>query len=567
MPQETVEQEKGREKFFGFLGFLRAFALYLITTLKDLTFLRTLVLLAKRFSNNFRNIAFIPNFSFISDFLQFFRPYFGIVIYLFDTKNKNLGKTRKFVFYLFKIGVSIAAIAMLPKIYVAITVAFFAYNAVKLIDSTLVLFVSFYRHYKIDKNSLENKWKREQYWDNILKHMSISALVVPVTLASAYAFPGAGVMALITANFIIPFAIAIAGIITVVAIIYLCSLINQRFHITDANLKKECDANIKKMAWLIGICLLSFASVAIAVCLPVIAIKIIGVGAALCTIGLIVFRLKKISNALRQTDDENLKANYKRQRRNLLILFGLTCLFFPMAFFILPSLQAVGPIFLVMTLNSIDAVKSTYDVQDDTKIAEPRPANLTPINALVEVSDSDYYYRKNRTLYLNTKDNQANEIFLSKEGLVKLLELRYKSTSFGEKDKISDKKTGVINDLASVLYNKGTDEELVNALILGIIELNKDCQQLNGSKAKNIVENVPELEEELAELLDYMAVPNESHDNANLLIQLWRTFKAKDFKQAKRNDYSQSFFKHTADCDDFSRACQASNEIKQTLSM
>ncbi|MDQ8039412.1 MAG: hypothetical protein REH83_03295 [Rickettsiella sp.] len=544
--EKLYKQKSLRVKFFAFLSFMRL-----------------LVLIAKRIISNLKNFIHLPGYAFgiLNYVLHFLRAFLRLVNYLFNTKNKNLGETRKFIFSFFKVIIAIVGLLMLPTLTTSIVMSLFAYNAVKLIDSTLVLFVSFFKHSKIDKASLEDRWRREQYWDNILKHMSISALVVPVTLATAFVFPGMGLMVWISAYIIIPFAIIVASLITVAAITYLCGLIYQRFQVNNTTLQAEYDANIKKISLLIGVCLLSFACVAIAVCLPVIAI---GIVSALGMVATSIYILM-LCYQHRQISDEHLRAMHTTKIKKLVFFLLLAVVLLPLTFCFLPTLLA-GPAFLFTTLNSIDAIKSTYDYFDTTKIGELKPASLTAKNSLEATSNNDYYYRKNRILYLNPNNVQANELFLSKEALIKLLEFRYKQAAFGEKDKLEIKKSGIINDIASVMSNKGSDDELINTLIQSIIGINEDAQKLNSTKAlkaSSVIEKIADLEEDLAELLDHMAYPIERENKNNFLMELWFAFKMKNFNNIEADVFPQSFFKHTSDSVDFRSACRAANEIKQ----
>ncbi|MES2998845.1 MAG: hypothetical protein V4700_05965 [Pseudomonadota bacterium] len=443
--------------------------------------------------------------------LHFLRAGLRVVNYFRNTKNKNLGETRKLLFSMFKMAIAIAAFVLcwFVPIPLALGSTFLLYSIIKLVDSGGVLFFSFVAHFTIDKNLLENKWRQDQYWDNIIKHISILAIGVATTLLTAIFLAG-GVAAIVWTSPVIVLSLAIASAVTVVATLYLCGLFYQHSKVNDENpnLKTEYNANIKKFGKLYFVWLLSLALVAVP------------------------------------------------------IVISILC---PLA----PAVWIVVEVLLTI-FNVIDLVKSTYDYFDSTKVPGLKPASQTPKNSLIDVSVNDYYYRKNRIIYLDPINSQANEAFLTKEALVKLLEFRYKLPSFVEKRKIKVKKMGVINDIASLMYCEGTEEELVNALIQGIIALNEDKHELEDGnshvnlKTKKIIENINDLEDDLAELLDRMRlkISANNKNESNFLINLWVSFKEQKF-DTTRSAYFQSFLKCTADSQDFSEACGVAKEIKQ----
>lgn len=116
-------------------------------------------------------------FTFILYFLHLIRAALRIFNYFHKTKNKNLGDTFKLLFAFFKVSIAVIALILmgcgvfsLPSILLT---SFFAYSIFKLIHSSVVLLVSTISYLKLDRNSIEQQWRRAQYRENMNKHTSI----------------------------------------------------------------------------------------------------------------------------------------------------------------------------------------------------------------------------------------------------------------------------------------------------------------------------------------------------------------------------------------------------------
>jgi|GEM_PF-1637260 hypothetical protein len=469
---------------------------------------RLLALLGKRIISVIKILIHIP-LPFLQYLFHAIRAGLRVFIYCCRTRNRNLGETIKFLFSLFKMVIAIVALILclftpIPSVLVAM---FFIYGVVKLIHSGGVLLFSFAAHLRLDRSLPENKWRQDQHWDNIKKHLSLLAIGIAMTLLTSILMAGVG--AVFLAGPVVVLSLVIVCVVTLAAAVYLCGLFYQRRKIgnKDPVLTAEYDANIKKFVKFFGFWSLSLVLIAVP------------------------------------------------------IVIGFVCPGIPLVAY------AVAATFLVV-FYLIDMGKSAYDHANTTKVAEPAPAGLPPKNSLVDAMEYDYYKRKSRAVYLNPTDSQKNVVFLLKEALVKYMELS-RPHCFLERGKIEHKKRGIINAMADLLqseYSSKDKNELVNVLIEAIEGLNTDKQELENSsepiKIKKIIDNIADLAKDLDELLNRMTSDNENRENSNnVLITLCEAYTNGPVSTVYPPATAQSFWLKKADFDDFVEACEAAKEF------
>ncbi len=463
--------------------------------------------------------------------LHFLRAILRVINYLRKTKNKNLGETRKFFFSVFKVVIAIAAFALcfFMPVPAVLGTAFLLYSILKLVDSSGVLVFSFFAHFKIDKNLPENKWRRDQYWDNIIKHISILAIGVAMTLLTAIVLAG-GVAAIVWTSPVIVLSLAIACVVTVVGFLYLGGLFYQRYQSrNNPHLKAECHENLKKFGRLFAVWLLALALVAV-------------------------------------------------------------------PFFISP-LAALWLVAGLLTFcNLYDSIKSTYDYFDKTKVIDPEPANLEAKNLLEASTERDYYHNKSYVLYLKTtaesEPKQAiedNKVWVAKVGLLKIIELHFKlqrlknekgflAYFFSEKSKIETKRNYLLRELAWTLKSHGKDRiDLIHLVMDAIVSLEKDYMELSEKnrpltvKTKNNIKIIDYLEENLAELLNYIPSQYEKNSGSreknenNCLITLLEAFEDENLAEVKVKPkrFYQSFWKKEGECETISKFFKTAKNLEQ----
>jgi hypothetical protein len=141
-------------------------------------FWRAMSFVLKRLETIAKYLTKLPlSFTFSLYILHLTRAGLRIYSYFNKAKNKNLGDTFKLLFAVFKVSIAIIALILLGCGLVSLPAmllsAFFAYSILKLIHSSIVLFISSVSYLKIDKNYLEQEWRRAQYRDNITKHVNL----------------------------------------------------------------------------------------------------------------------------------------------------------------------------------------------------------------------------------------------------------------------------------------------------------------------------------------------------------------------------------------------------------
>lgn len=221
-------------------------------------FWRALSFVLKRLETIAKYLAHLPlPFTFSLYFLHLIRAALRIYSYFYKTKNKNLGDTCKLLFAVFKVSIAIIAIvllgcglATLPAILLS---SFFAYSIIKLIHSSIVLSVSTIFYSKLDKNCIEQQWRRAQYRDNITKHVCmLTAGLLFVLLACMFS---TGASILIWTN---PLMLLVDGVICVallaVATYFSCKIAKNKRNANEGPLLKQHQiAKIKKFLWMFGL--------------------------------------------------------------------------------------------------------------------------------------------------------------------------------------------------------------------------------------------------------------------------------------------------------------------------
>ncbi|WP_342219518.1 hypothetical protein [Rickettsiella endosymbiont of Miltochrista miniata] len=221
-------------------------------------FWRALSFVLKRLESIAKYLTSLPlPFTFSLYFLHLIRAALRIVSYFYKTKNKNLGDTCKLLFALFKVSIAVIAIvllgcglATLPAILLS---SFFAYSILKLIHSAIVLLVSTVFYLKIDKNCIEQQWRRAQYRDNISKHVCMLGAGLLFVLLTCMVLAGTSI--LIWTN---PLMLLVDGVICVAlfaTVAYFAYKVAKNIRTSGENslLKKDQIAKIKKFLWMFGL--------------------------------------------------------------------------------------------------------------------------------------------------------------------------------------------------------------------------------------------------------------------------------------------------------------------------
>lgn len=243
-------------------------------------FWRALSFVLKRLETIAKYLIHLPLFFSICFYLfHFFRAALRIYSFLTKTKNKNLGDTCKFLFSVFKASISVIALILLGwglvSLPTLLLTSFFAYTLLKLIHSSIVLVVSSVSYLKIDKNCIDQQWRRAQYRDNINKHACLlSAGLLFVLLTSLF---NIGTNILIWSNPLLLVADGLMVIALLAALIYLAVKIakNKQISAENALLPKPQIEKIKKFLFLFG---LSWIALLIAAAAPSLGISAIIAG-------------------------------------------------------------------------------------------------------------------------------------------------------------------------------------------------------------------------------------------------------------------------------------------------
>jgi ABC-type proline/glycine betaine transport system permease subunit len=559
--------------------------------------------------------------------LHLLRAALRLYNFIFYTKNKNLGETRKFLFSAFKVIIAILALVLcfFMSVPAALGSAFLLYSVVKLLDSSFVLVFSFFAHFKLDKTLPENKWRRDQYWDNIIKHINILALGVAMTLLTAIVLAG-GVVNIVWISPIIILSLAIASVVTVVSFFYLCSLGYQHYKFrNDSVLQAETDANLKKFAGLFVVWLLALAFAAIPFFVP--AIPALAFVASLLTLGTVVsffYLARACYQRYRFREDPNLTKEMDADIKKftaIFFIFLLSLLLIAVASCI-PVLSPLVPVIgLLNFCNVYDSIKSFYDNFDKTKVADPEPTGVDPKNALQD-SSTWCYYGENFIPYLKAipcdiensvaaiqdpKDNKENGSYLKKVSLensklisdiikgnhifvikkilvyVKELEAKMEQSSL-ETEKREAKRRYLLLKLAQTLKDEGENDSdyLISILVKTCKALDQDIDVLAGkplnSKTMNNISNINSLKAEIDEVIEYRKSQHangkkkyytkENSSLLNLLLVYENSDLDKEIEELEMGKkwyyyLDQSFFRNTSECNLLRKLLECCRKIQK----
>jgi hypothetical protein len=495
--------------------------------------------------------------------LHFLRAFLRVVNFFRKTKNKNLGETRKLFFSLFKVVIALTALAFLCcgfSIPAVLLSAFFAYSVIKLIDSSGVFIFSLFAFLKTNKNSVENQWMREQYRDNLVKHASILAIGVSITVVTAVFIAGIGVLAW-TSPFLLALLASIS-VFTAASGIYFLVLNYKHRRLGDATTREKLEYHAKRKLFAAFV-VFGLVSVALVTIAPLFTLSALGVAIMLLNS---LDAIKSIYDYFCDTKVFDSKPGNLEAQNSL-----------------------------------IDAARKDYYACKD------RILYLKTLETGPGIEKSEEII-------------QANKIFVAKEGLVKLLALQHKllilsekeqgffSYLFAEKAKIATKKDCLTHELAGVLKDGKTDphgekEKLIHLLIEAIISLNKDYEKLLKTleredkdqrftrKTQANMENISVLEKNLWELLEYDAPKLPSNETVagntnlessatttptsnqrvvdsntnNVLLDLFNVHEKEDLpeEKTKPKQFYQSFWKKRGDCEDLSLFFKAAKQIEE----
>lgn len=286
------------------------------------------------------------------------------------------------------------------------------------------------------------------------------------------------------------------------------------------------------------------------------------------TLGFSYYQLKTCNKG---PDHDWLRANYqsnvKKHFEILVVTIPMTVLLTLVSFGVVAGpwlwiLLGLATLFLVF-----DMAKAIYYHLNKCAIPEPEVATLTQQNSFINVSMKDYYYRKCRSGRLEIDNIENNRIYLLKEIVVKIMELRTKFTHhsasrfgfFSETAKLQKKIEG-LKQMASHLLmddykeNERLRDELVKAL-------KKDY--LNFIATKNVQGLI--YQEQIENLINEF---NDHSSNENIFDELLyardrikKKFNQKDMTYSQ--SFKQSFFKSKGDCEDILDACELFKELQQ----
>ncbi|KAF5292203.1 hypothetical protein FQR65_LT11301 [Abscondita terminalis] len=240
-------------------------------------FWRAMSFVLKRLETIAKYLTKLPlPFTFSLYILHLIRAGLRIYNYFNKTKNKNLGDTFKLLFAVFKVSIAIIALILLAYGLVSLPAvllsAFFAYSILKLIHSSIVLFISSVSYLKIDKDCLEQQWRRAHYRDNITKHVSLlSGGLLFVLLTCLF---NAGASILIWTNPLLLLVDVLIGVALLASTLYFSYRIaqNKRTASEHTGTKRDKITEIKKFLLLFGLNLVALLVIATAPSLGVAAV-------------------------------------------------------------------------------------------------------------------------------------------------------------------------------------------------------------------------------------------------------------------------------------------------------
>lgn len=126
--------------------------------------------------------------------LHFFRAFLTLIKYFSDQDNKNLVEAYKFMYACFKIFISLLMLAFIGVMiahgvspfniitYQHFKILFYLYSNSKLVISAITLGLS-YRKTKNYNNHTDHAWLKENYRNNIKKHLDILFVAGPITIS------------------------------------------------------------------------------------------------------------------------------------------------------------------------------------------------------------------------------------------------------------------------------------------------------------------------------------------------------------------------------------------------
>lgn len=240
-------------------------------------FWRALSFVLKRLETIAKYLTKLPLFFTFSLYLfHLIRATLRIYSFITKTKNKNLGDTCKFLFAVFKVSIAVMALILLGwglvSLPTLLLTSFFAYTLLKLTHSSIVLLVSSVCYLKIDKNCIEQQWRRAQYRDNITKHACLlSAGLLFVLLTSLF---NIGTNIIIWSNPLLLIVDGLVAMALLTALIYLAVKLakNKPTSAENALLPKQQIEKIKKFLLLFGLSWIALLVTAIAPSLGISAI-------------------------------------------------------------------------------------------------------------------------------------------------------------------------------------------------------------------------------------------------------------------------------------------------------
>lgn len=299
------------------------------------------------------------------------------------------------------------------------------------------------------------------------------------------------------------------------------------------------------------------------------------------TLAYSAYRIKKADNAAEHAEHDWLKQQYaknlQKHREILLVGIPITVLSLLLTF-VGAGLGPVGfPIVIALLCGLLlfDIVKATYYFFIDNKVAEPKIGELAVKNSLIDYSYKDYYYRKCRIARLTGDDIHGDRIYLLKEIIVKIiqLDLRIKADTyfkvgrfFSEKEKIRQKREGLIQEAATLLFR--SRERNLDLLVAVFASFDKENENIKSNNSLRPLPQIKDIEEELSRLRTRL----ESLQKGECLNEtelLWDMMPGKhkpacrleSTKKPKRpHGFFKSTFRKMADCEDIQRAVRAFSE-------
>lgn len=514
----------------------------------------------------FAKIAYI--FSIINYFLNFLRAILRIISFFYTIKNKNLGETRKVLFSIFKVIISLIAFVLcfFMPVPAALGVAFLFYSLTKLLDSTIIFIFSFIAYVLIDKETENTQGERNQYLQNVIKHSSILTIALPMTLLTGLMMVGSpGVMC---------FAVAMTALFLVTYIACLSYLLYQYFRLNDCEesvkLKQEYLKNIKSL--LIDVLILV-----------------------------------------------------------LFLAIIITALFFPIPVVIAGLSIKLLPVMGLALLNLLDVVKGIYYYLPNNKNdSEPLGMNYDPNTAITQsgyyaTKNIINYLAKPKESKDNVKILLKNKEILIREWLLKTINLQIKINKIQsfpswkrafyhlEEKKLNVKIEDLTNNLAVFLKNKPfesyqeslnvqtetisnkkssdfkANEETKKAYFIDLLLKTNADLKLESMRSRKIEQEWDKPDDKSHELTPQqlekqcewqihnfinrinLLGEEDTPDNKqilenNLLWKMWRNFVNEQITQPMEHKLlHQSFFKQTGDCTALNEAIHVATKIENEV--